>query len=123
MLHMPTLTSVAVDSNPNMSESENMDNWRCVLHYEGRRMIIYYSKGVGHNGAEPTVYEVLSCLASDASACGMSFEEFCSECGYDSDSRKAERTYKACQRQGAALRRLLGANYDAVTQAAQEFDF
>ena len=99
-----------VSSNPHMEDSDNMDNWRCVLRAGHRRMTVYFSKGVGHKGTEPTAAEVLDCLASDAAGVenARSFEEWCSEYGYDTDSRKAERIFKACARQAAALRRLLG---------------
>lgn len=46
-------------------------------------------------GREPTAYNVLACLSSDA-YCPDSFEEFCSEYGYDEDSAKARQTWKRC---------------------------
>jgi len=48
------------------------------------------STGNGTN--KPTEYDVLTCIQKyDAG----SFENFCSEFGYDTDSRKAEKIYKA----------------------------
>jgi len=41
---------------------------------------------------EPTAYEVLACLTKNEVE---SFEDFCASFGYDEDSRKAEKTYKA----------------------------
>jgi hypothetical protein len=75
------------------------------------RMTLTFSKGIGHHGAEPTVTEVLGCLASDASGvenAGGDFEEWCSEYGYDTDSRTAERIFKACQHQANRLKSFLG---------------
>lgn len=40
----------------------------------------------------PTPYDVLACLQKNDVG---SFEDFCSEFGYDTDSRKAEKSYKA----------------------------
>lgn len=59
----------------------------------------------------PTLESVLDCLASDASSveCEGSFENWCSSLGYDTDSRKAEATYRACMEQAFNLRHLLGA--------------
>lgn len=37
------------------------------------------------------------CFLNDAIAGENTFEEFCGEFGYDTDSRKAEETWKACQ--------------------------
>lgn len=39
---------------------------------------------------------------------GESFEEWCSNFGYDSDSRTAEATYEACKRQTYDAQRVLG---------------
>lgn len=44
----------------------------------------------------PGCAEVLDCLASDASSADSSFEDWCAELGYDTDSRKAYSTYQAC---------------------------
>jgi hypothetical protein len=44
----------------------------------------------------------------DASALQSSFEEWCGEYGYDVDSRKAEKIFRICRRQGQSLLRILG---------------
>lgn len=46
-------------------------------------------------GRHPSAYSVLACIGGDVH-CPETFEEFCGEYGYDSDSRKAERTFRAC---------------------------
>ena len=43
-------------------------------------------------GKEPSLYSVLACLTKYDPG---TFEDFCSEYGYDTDSRKAEKIYKA----------------------------
>lgn len=45
-----------------------------------------------HYPATPTAYDVLSCLTKNDPG---TFENFCSDFGYDEDSRKAEKTYIA----------------------------
>jgi len=47
---------------------------------------------------EPKAADVLHSLMSDADAARYceSFEDFCAEFGYDTDSRRAERIYEAC---------------------------
>lgn len=57
---------------------------------------------------KPKVEDVLNCLASDASGIDQSFEDWASELGYDTDSRKAEQIYQTCQKQARELRQLLG---------------
>lgn len=68
-----------------------------------------------HAGVPPTCSDVLDCLASDASMVDNArhFEDFASDLGYDTDSRKAERIYHACMEQANKLRRFLGnVDYD-----------
>jgi hypothetical protein len=105
-------TSEWAERNPHMEDSDRMDNWRVRLRSRntGRTMRLYYSKGVGHNGAKPETDEVLDCLAMDASGIdnARGFEDWCSEYGYDTDSRSAEKTYKVCIRQAERLRGFLG---------------
>lgn len=79
-----------------------------------------YKQGMAHEDG-PTLAAVLACLMSDASAGeGGSFEDFCGEFGYDTDSRRAEQTYNACRDTAAAMRRMLGEHFDAVATAARE---
>ena len=106
-----TMTVTPSDANPYMDDDRNpMDHWKCTLHAGRSRMGLYFSKGRGHNGNAPTVAEVLDCLASDSASVenATNFEDWCGEYGYDTDSRKAERTFKQCGRQAAQLRVLLG---------------
>ena len=55
------------------------------------------------NGEQPNEYDVIACLEWYTAD---SFEDFCDEFGYDTDSRKAEKTYKACRKQTENLRRI-----------------
>lgn len=55
----------------------------------------------------PKAASVLYCLISDASASEMSFDDWCGEFGYDTDSRKALETYMACQANHTKLCKLL----------------
>lgn len=53
-----------------------------------------------HKPVTPTVYSVLACLQKyDVGG----FEDFCSEFGYDADSRQAEKTYKAVKEEYTQL--------------------
>jgi len=48
-------------------------------------------------------YDVLACLSGDVN-CPDTFEDFCSEYGYEEDSRKAFNTFKRCARFAERLR-------------------
>lgn len=53
--------------------------------------------------AVPSVYDVLACLTKCDPG---TFEDFCSDYGYDEDSRTAERVYFAVQKEYSQLARL-----------------
>lgn len=103
-----------IDARPDRLSDEwsaSARHWRITITRDGRQMRVYFSQGSAHTDA-PTLEDVLDCLASDAAGINNAagFDDWCSEYGYDTDSRKAERIYKACARQGAALARLMDAD-------------
>ena len=81
-----------------------------TLRYKGRRMTVNFWCGSGWT-REPNAADVLECVISDSVSFsddgGGSFEEWCSDLGMDTGSRKAERTYRQCERQAEALKRFL----------------
>ena len=108
----------SVRRNPHMQE-QMPRNFECTIDFVGRGyhepLTVYFSQGSAHK-KPPTLAEVLDCLASDASGVdnAQSFEDWASEYGYDTDSRKAERTYRICEEQAQKLKALLG--QDAYNQ-------
>ena len=56
----------------------------------------------------PKIDDVLYALIMDAEALDYTFEDWCSNCGYDTDSRKAFATYEACKANGEKLKRIVG---------------
>jgi len=110
--HHIRVKSERMCENPNMTDSRDMDHWKVRLTRRGSggwhsRMTIYFSMGYGHNGNEPDVESVLSCLASDSSALDQDFENWASDLGYDPDSRKALRIFETCKRQAIRLEKFL----------------
>lgn len=105
-----TMKASPADHNPHMANSADMDHWRCTISGNGRKFRVTFSMGRGHNGKAPTLPDVLSCLASDASGYenARDLADFCAEYGYDTDSRKAEKTYRVIGQQAARLRGFLG---------------
>jgi hypothetical protein len=108
-----TMKADRTDSNPSM-EDFNGDHWKCVLKMGGKRMTVVFSMGYGHNGKAPKAADVLDCLCNDATGLDNSsgFEDWCSEYGYETDSRKAERTYKTIERQAKRLKHFLGESFE-----------
>ena len=102
-----------VKRNPHMQGEQMPRNFECAIEFEGRGyhepLTVYFSQGYAHK-KPPTLADVLDCLASDASGVdnAQSFEDWASEYGYDTDSRKAEKTYNICVQQAQELKALLG---------------
>jgi hypothetical protein len=84
--------------------------------------VFEYKTGLGHakkpkkwNGItygepiplKPKIRHVLHAIASDAQCAQDTFEDFCSNLGYDTDSRRALDTYLKCQDNGHKLRKAL----------------
>lgn len=69
-----------------------------------------------HPGKAPTLYDVIACIQKyDVGT----FEDFCGEFGYDTDSRRALSTFLAVQAEAADFARLCGPNAD-MREEAQE---
>lgn len=106
-----TLTATRVDSRPdNLSEwGPDARHFRCRIRCDKRSFGLYFTQGSAHT-ADPTISDVLYCLACDASGYDNygNFEDWCGEYGYDPDSRKAERIYRAVKKQAEQLRRTVG---------------
>ena len=90
--------------------------YKCILRFGRKRMTVPFFMGPA-NEHEPEAADVLSCLILDSSACDASFEEWCSDMGYGSYSRSAEKTYKACLKAGKKVRAFLGDEFDTFAQA------
>ena len=91
---------------------EGATHWRITLARNGQKMEFFYSMGSACT-EPPTLPDVLDCLAMDASdfaGCGISFEDWAGNLGYDTDSRKAERIFLATMANATALEKLLGAD-------------
>lgn len=114
--HGIRFTCKPADANPYMEDMPpGSMHWRCTLRLGRRSMTVPFSQGPAIC-KEPTAADVLDCIASDvASVAGLQgFEEWCANLGYDPDSRKAEKTFRAIERQVDVLERWLG-DSDAVS--------
>jgi hypothetical protein len=108
--HTVSMFVEAWDRNPNMGDddwSRTASHWRCLLRCGKRTMTVYFSQGSAHTNP-PTVDEVLDSIASDArGVVEQDFRDWCGDYGYDTDSIKALKTFKACQKIADKLRRFL----------------
>jgi len=114
--------AVMVDSNPHITDMPaGSAHYRVTLKRPGRQMTVFYSMGPALC-REPSASEVLSCLISDATSFdnARDFDDWCSNYGYDTDSRKAERIYKTVEAQAGKLKSFLGHLYNAACQCEPE---
>jgi hypothetical protein len=117
-------TAHRVNERPDGLGASMTRHFRCSIinQNNGKAMSLYFSQGSAHVKA-PTLEDVLDCLASDAASIENSkpsdehpraiysdtaFENWATEFGYDPDSRKAEKMYKATRRQAEQLKRTIG---------------
>lgn len=97
------------DRNPLMEDEwRDANHWRCTVICGKRRMVTPFSQGSAHT-EPPTLEDVVNALVLDAAGFenARTFEDWCGEYGYDTDSRKAERTYNAIKRQTAKFKALI----------------
>ena len=87
--------------------------FRCRLTRGGKSYSFKFGQSINDGCKEPTIYDVLSCMQkSDVGT----FENFCDEFGYDTDSRRAERVYKAVRVEWKAMERLFGDVLDELQE-------
>ena len=89
-------------------------HWTVTLrHDSGRTLAVPFSQGSAHKDP-PTARDVLSCLVMDIPEDGATFEEWAADYGFDPDSRRAERIFRAVERQTLALREWAGPDFESL---------
>lgn len=94
-------------------------HWRITLRRDRASMTTDYSMGTAYTGS-PELADVLNCLMRDAECGAQSFEDFCAALGYDTDSRSAEKTWRACKATARNLARLF--NNDMLRDLRELFE-
>jgi hypothetical protein len=85
------------------------DAWRLAAEHGKLPKVTSYGASLTSIELErPNVLDVLYSLTMDADAIDYAFDEWCANYGYDTDSRKAEATYKECLQIAIKLRRMVG---------------
>lgn len=107
------------EPNPDFPQA---DAYKVTLQYKRRKLSVPFYQGKAIC-KEPQAHDVIYCLISDAQSieCADSFEDWASSLGYDTDSRKAEKTYKACVKNQQNIRRFLGTDFDLFAEACQDY--
>lgn len=100
------ITSKQIDHPTNAPDwaHKSANAYRVSLTFNGKRTSLYFYQGKGID-REPTIADVVACLASDYACSRYSLQEFGDEFGWDSQTVS---TYRAVTRSGMKLARLLG---------------
>lgn len=77
-------------------DKETRDIYTITLKNDRHKYRFNFGQSIANQGQHPTAYDVLACLTKYEVG---TFENFCSEFGYDLDSRKAYKTYKAVMKE------------------------
>lgn len=73
-------------------DKQSRDIYTVTLTRGNRKYSFEFGQSISNAGIEPTPYDVLACIQKHDVG---SFEDFCAEFGYDTDSRRAEKIYHA----------------------------
>ena len=77
-------------------DKEQRDIFRIILKNKLHTYRFNFGQSIANTGITPKPYDVLACLTNYDPG---TFENFCSDFGYDADSRKAYKTYKAVMKE------------------------
>ena len=88
-------------------DKECRNIYTCTLKRNNEKYSFTFGQSIActEKNIKPTAYDILSCLEKYQF---NNFKEFCSEYGYDPDSRKAEKIYKACDKQASNIISMFG---------------
>lgn len=111
------LTAVVKYGAPHNENFPDSNSWTITLKYKNRRMTVPFYTGYAF-ATDPTSADVLSCLLMDATSIDNygTFEDWCSDFGYDTDSRKVEKIYKDCEKTNKKLHKFLGEDFDLFVE-------
>ena len=92
----------SVKGFPNDSSDDKYhDHYNLVVMYDGKATNFAFYESAANYGkmlkGADNLRDALDCFIGDALSGLMDFEEFCSEFGYDEDSRRAEKIHNLCK--------------------------
>lgn len=84
-------------------DKESRYIFNCTLTRNRKRYTFNFGQSIAAGNTKPTIYDILTCLTKYNPE---TFENFCSEYGYNTDSINAQKTYKAVKREFNGVNRL-----------------
>jgi hypothetical protein len=94
-------------TNEDEKEDYGKNYWVELRNKEGKKYSFNYWGSINdkYQNKRPNAYDVLACLNSYDD--GSNYDDFCSSYGYETDSIKAAKTYKAVMKQIEGLKTIL----------------
>ena len=86
-------------------DTDNRHIFKCTLIRLNKQYTFKFGQSIAAGNTPPTMYDVLTCLEKYEVE---TFEDFCSSYGYDTDSRTAEKIYKAVVKEYKGMLRVCG---------------
>ena len=86
-------------------DKESRYIFNCTLIRNRKKYTFNFGQSIAARNEAPTMYDILTCLEKYENA---NFDDFCSNYGYDNDSIKALKTYKAVSKEYKNVFRLFG---------------
>lgn len=99
-------------------DTDTRNIYSCTLKNDKHKYNFKFGQSI-HNSKKciaPTAYDVLACLEKHEVG---TFDDFCSEFGYDNDSRRAFKTYKAVKREWENIKLLFTTEQIELLQEIQ----
>jgi len=105
-LHNITLNINSCDYKQHFADDKECRYvFNCTLKCNNKKYTFNFGQSIAAVDTEPTMYDVLTCLEKYEVG---TFDDFCSNYGYDNDSIKAHKTYKAVAREYKNMLRVFG---------------
>jgi hypothetical protein len=104
-------------------KGQRVDAWRVSIGV-GPVGIDYFTglgRRKGSGAVAPSAADVLYSMLADAEAASMTFDVWCDEFGYNSDSIKASSTYKACVEMAEMLKGFTLDQIAELREALQDY--
>jgi len=79
--------------------------FNCTLRCNGKQFTFNFGQSIQSGANDPTMYDILACLEKHEVG---DFDDFCRNYGYDNDSIKAHKVYKAVAREYKNMLRVFG---------------
>lgn len=94
-------------------DTQSRHIFTCKLQRGRKSYTFKFGQSIAAGAKEPEMYDILAYLQKHDPE---TFEDFCGNYGYDEDSRKAYKTYKAVCREWAAVERLFSDCLDELQE-------